>query len=122
MHVPASSGQDHLANSLSRTLTALTLIQSALVHGGLMNFYHVLFLPSLIFKWRPEIWRLATPFLLTGPGLSFVFDLYFSMMPRYLSMMPRVLMYQQCGTMAVLWKQARLVSTDLESSSSTCCL
>ena len=48
-----------------------------------MSGFHVIYLPSLIFKWRPEIWRLATPFLLTGPGLSFVFDLYFSMMPRY---------------------------------------
>lgn len=62
----------------ARTLTALTFGQSLLVHGGLLSGYRVLFLPSLIFKLLPEAWRLVTPFLLTGSGLSFLFDLYFS--------------------------------------------
>ncbi|KAJ5953434.1 hypothetical protein N7454_000330 [Penicillium verhagenii] len=64
------------APPVTRTITALTLVQSALVYGGVLNGYHVIFWPDRIFKLLPEIWRLATPFLLTGPNLSFVFDLY----------------------------------------------
>jgi len=53
-------------------------VESALCHGGLVSFSRVLFhLPS-IFKFPlPEVWRLITPFLMTGGGFSFVFDLYF---------------------------------------------
>jgi Derlin-2/3 len=65
-----------------RTLTALTLVQSALMYGGLLGFYWAPFLPSLIFSWRPQIYRLVTPFLLTGPKLGFFFDLYISTMPQ----------------------------------------
>lgn len=65
------------APPVTRTLTALTFAQSALVHGGLLSGYRVLFLPRLIFKLLPEAWRFFTPFLLTGGGLSFIFDLYF---------------------------------------------
>ena len=54
-------------------------VESALCHGGVLSFTRFLFhLPS-IFKFPlPEVWRLVTPFLLTGGGFSFVFDLYFS--------------------------------------------
>ncbi|KAJ5645556.1 hypothetical protein N7507_011567 [Penicillium longicatenatum] len=65
------------APPVTRTITALTLIQSVLVYGGVLSGYYVVFWPSRIFKLLPEIWRLATPFLLTGPKLSFFFDLYF---------------------------------------------
>ncbi|KAJ5373613.1 hypothetical protein N7517_005619 [Penicillium concentricum] len=64
-----------------RTLTALTLVQSALMYGGLLDFYWAPFVPSLIFSWRPQIFRLFTPFLLTGPSYSFLYDLY--IMYRY---------------------------------------
>ncbi|KAF9251607.1 hypothetical protein DTO013E5_3966 [Penicillium roqueforti] len=64
-----------------RTLTALTVVQSALMYSGLVSFYWALFVPSLIFSWRPQIFRLVTPFLLTGPRLSFIFDLI--LMYRY---------------------------------------
>ncbi|KAJ5248497.1 hypothetical protein N7524_012457 [Penicillium chrysogenum] len=64
------------APPVTRTLTALTLVQSALMYGGLLGFYWAPFLPSLIFSWRPQIYRLVTPFLLTGPKLGFFFDLY----------------------------------------------
>ncbi|CAI7642390.1 unnamed protein product [Penicillium glandicola] len=60
-----------------RTLTALALVQSALMYGGLVEFYWAPFVPSLIFSWRPQLYRLVTPFLLTGPKLDFIFDLYF---------------------------------------------
>ncbi|XHG00453.1 hypothetical protein AWENTII_003905 [Aspergillus wentii] len=65
------------APPVTRTLTALTFAQSALVYGGLLSGYHVVFLPRLVFKLLPDAWRLFSPFLLTGPNLSFIFDLYF---------------------------------------------
>lgn len=65
-----------------RTITALTLAQSLLVYGGVLSGYYVVFLPHQLFKLPPQIWRLASPFLLTGPQISFLFDLYFSMMPQ----------------------------------------
>ncbi|EAW12478.1 uncharacterized protein ACLA_008980 [Aspergillus clavatus NRRL 1] len=66
------------APPVTRTLVALTFAQSALVYGGLLSGYHVIFIPQLIFKVLPQLWRLGSPFLLTGSGLSFIFDLYFS--------------------------------------------
>ncbi|RMD41400.1 hypothetical protein DV735_g3740, partial [Chaetothyriales sp. CBS 134920] len=66
------------APPVSRTIVAAAFVESALVYRGLISFYWVPFAPSLIFKlWVPEIWRLLTPFCLTGGGLAFVFDLYF---------------------------------------------
>ncbi|KAJ5231992.1 hypothetical protein N7468_004948 [Penicillium chermesinum] len=65
------------APPVTRTIVTLTLVQSLLVIGGLLSSYYVLFVPGLVFKFPPEIWRLVTPFLLTGPKLNFFFDLYF---------------------------------------------
>ncbi|GKZ18715.1 hypothetical protein AbraCBS73388_001939 [Aspergillus brasiliensis] len=65
------------APPVTRTLTALTFLQSILVHGGLLSGYYVLFLRRLVFKTLPELWRLFSPFMITGPGLSLIFDLYF---------------------------------------------
>ncbi|CAI7671606.1 unnamed protein product [Penicillium pancosmium] len=44
------------APPVSRTLTALTLVQSVLVHGGLLSGYYVVFLPRLLWKLPPQIW------------------------------------------------------------------
>jgi hypothetical protein len=38
----------------------------------------IIFHKSYLWQLPPEIWRLATSFLLTGPGFNFVFDLYFT--------------------------------------------
>ncbi|PKY05367.1 DER1-domain-containing protein [Aspergillus campestris IBT 28561] len=65
------------APPVTRTLTALTFAQSALVYGGLLGAHRVIFLPELLFKLPPDLWRLFSSFLLTGPRLSFIFDLYF---------------------------------------------
>ncbi|KAL4868490.1 hypothetical protein BDV12DRAFT_185861 [Aspergillus spectabilis] len=62
---------------VSRTITALTFVESALVHSGTISYYLVPFVPKLVFKLRPELWRVCTPYLLTDPKLNFVFDLYF---------------------------------------------
>lgn len=43
----------------------------------MLSGYYVFFTPSLLFKLPPQIWRMFTSFLLTGSGISFIFDLYF---------------------------------------------
>ena len=63
---------------MSRTLTALTLATSLLVYGNLLNGSRVVFHLPWIFKFpMPEVWRFFTPFWVTGPGLSILFDTYF---------------------------------------------
>ncbi|KAK1148263.1 hypothetical protein N8T08_010072 [Aspergillus melleus] len=52
-------------------------LSSALVYGGMLSAMRVLFLPELLVKLPPEVWRPFTSFLLTGPQLDFLFDLYF---------------------------------------------
>ena len=50
---------------------------SLLVHGGMLNPYLVLFRVKEIFTFPfPQIWRLFTPFLLTGGGFNALWDLY----------------------------------------------
>lgn len=61
-----------------RVLVLAMFVESALVYSGLLNFQYIVFYTPWIFKLRPEIWRLCTAFLLTGPNFSFVIDLYFS--------------------------------------------
>lgn len=52
-------------------------VESLLVHGGLLNGYLVLFhLPWVLKFPLPQLWRLITPFLLTGNGFSALWDLY----------------------------------------------
>ncbi len=79
MHHPHQEVVSFLTYGSTRTITALTFIESALVHSQSLSYYFVPFIPQLLFKFRPEIWRLCTPYLLTDPKLNFVFDLYFSM-------------------------------------------
>lgn len=68
-----------LANRPYRTLVVAMFAESLLCHGGILAIQRVFFYTPWIFKFpMPEVWRLFTPFLLTGGGFSFVFDLYFS--------------------------------------------
>ncbi|KAL4926112.1 uncharacterized protein BDV17DRAFT_283559 [Aspergillus undulatus] len=62
---------------VSRTITALTFIESALIYSQTLSSYFVPFVPQLLFKFQPQIWRLFTPFLLTDKKLNIIFDLYF---------------------------------------------
>ncbi|EAS30897.3 derlin-2/3 [Coccidioides immitis RS] len=61
---------------VARTMFAFTFVQSTLVHGRLVSGYWSIFVPSLIFKAFPEVWRLVTPYFLTRGGYGFIFDLY----------------------------------------------
>lgn len=63
-----------------RTLTALTASLSLAVYGNLLAGKWVVFYLPWIFKFpKPEIWRIATSFCLTGPDLNILFDTYFRM-------------------------------------------
>jgi Derlin-2/3 len=65
-----------------RTLVAATLLTSVLVHTELIAFYYVAYVQPLILqmppKW-PQIWRVVTPFLITGPKFGILMDPYFCM-------------------------------------------
>lgn len=51
--------------------------ESLLVHGGLISGYRVMFSLSYLLKFPfPELWRLVTPFLLTGGGFNALWDMY----------------------------------------------
>jgi len=65
------------APPVTRTITAVTFLQSALILGGLLDASWSIFYLPWVFKIYPEIWRIFSAFLLTGGGLSFIFDLYF---------------------------------------------
>ncbi|KAI9796224.1 MAG: hypothetical protein M1835_004486 [Candelina submexicana] len=65
------------APPVSRTLAAATLGASILVHSGLLDGRRIVFYLPWILKFPPEIWRLFTAFLLTGPQLGILFDTYF---------------------------------------------
>ncbi|PNS18613.1 hypothetical protein CAC42_5152 [Sphaceloma murrayae] len=65
---------------VTRTITAGAVLLSVSVWVlRLVSAYYVIFVPQLVFTYRriPQIWRLVTPFLLTGQGLGMVFDPYF---------------------------------------------
>jgi Derlin-2/3 len=66
------------ANTLSlRTMATATFIVSVGIYTGLFPYKWFFFHPSLLWKIPPEIWRLATSFMITGPQLSVLFDTYF---------------------------------------------
>ncbi|KAL3481868.1 Der1-like family-domain-containing protein [Aspergillus californicus] len=62
---------------VARTLTAIAFVESALVHSGTVSSFYVPFIPQLLLKFWPDVWRLGTSFLLTDAKLNFIFDLYF---------------------------------------------
>lgn len=62
---------------INRTVVAAIAAESLLVHGGILNGYLILFhLPALLKFPFPQVWRLVTPFLLTGGGFNALWDLY----------------------------------------------
>ncbi|TKA77237.1 hypothetical protein B0A49_00778 [Cryomyces minteri] len=65
------------APPVSRTLTAAVVLTSAAVYGGLLSGMRVVFYRPWILTLFPQLWRLVTPFLLTGPKLGMILDPYF---------------------------------------------
>ncbi|KAH7166085.1 P-loop containing nucleoside triphosphate hydrolase protein [Dactylonectria macrodidyma] len=70
-------------NSLSRTLTTITAILSLSIQLGVLPAQWFIHHPLYLWKLFPEIWRPVTCFLITGGGLSMLFDSYF--LYQYLS-------------------------------------
>ncbi|KAK2058549.1 Der1-like family protein [Colletotrichum caudatum] len=68
---------------LARTLATAAFVTSVSVFMGFVNGYWFYFAPDLLFKIPPQIWRIGTNFLITGPKLSLLFDPY--LMYTYLS-------------------------------------
>ncbi|KAL6402436.1 Derlin-like protein [Ilyonectria robusta] len=62
---------------LYRTLTSITAVLSLSVHLGLLPFYWFIHHPFYLWMFPPQIWRLVTCYLITGSGLSLLFDSYF---------------------------------------------
>ena len=64
---------------IRRTITAASVLLSVPAHMGLIDFSLLLFAPSLILTFRriPQLWRVVTTFLLTGPKLGMILDPYF---------------------------------------------
>ncbi|KAK0251504.1 hypothetical protein LTR91_010414 [Friedmanniomyces endolithicus] len=67
------------APPVSRTITAAAVLLSTPTWMGLVNPYYVVFLREKLFTFTsvPQIWRLVTPFILTGPKLGLLLDPYF---------------------------------------------
>ena len=66
-----------VSTDLRRTLATATGILSFLIHVGIWNASHFIFHHSMLWKFPPQIWRVATAFMLTGPGIGLIFDTYF---------------------------------------------
>lgn len=48
------------------------------MYSGILNPYYVVFIRRFVLKLPvPQLWRLITPFFLTGPKLGIVLDPYF---------------------------------------------
>lgn len=63
---------------MNRTWTALTFLTSCCIYGRAISGARLLFLPPYIFKLPvPEIWRIFTPFFITGPDWAILYDTYF---------------------------------------------
>lgn len=60
-----------------RTFASAVLVTSIGCHFGIIPIRWFYFHYLEIFKLPPEIWRVITSFLLTGPGLAIIMDTYF---------------------------------------------
>jgi Derlin-2/3 len=59
-------------------LATAVLGTSLVAHMGILPAYHLYFHYTTLLQIPPQIWRLVTCFLVTPPGLSMLFDTYFS--------------------------------------------
>ncbi|KAK3717258.1 hypothetical protein LTR37_005967 [Vermiconidia calcicola] len=68
------------APPITRTIVAATVLVSIPGHlMGIPDFYWLLFTKDYVFTVRtfPQVWRLVTNFLITGPKLGMILDPYF---------------------------------------------
>jgi hypothetical protein len=77
---PSPSIQKATSNANNRTITAAAVLISIPGHIiGVPSLLSMIFIPQYIFTLRmfPQIWRLVTSFLITGPQLGMILDPYF---------------------------------------------
>lgn len=60
-----------------RTFAAAILVTSITVHLGVLPYAWFYFTEDRLWRIPPEIWRLATSFLLSSPALGIILDPYF---------------------------------------------
>ncbi|KAG9658270.1 hypothetical protein KCU95_g19937, partial [Aureobasidium melanogenum] len=79
MSSPSLADAFWAAPPIARTLTAATLVLSINFWIlPIINRNYFIFFPGEVFKlWVPQVWRLVTAFLITGPKLSLILDPYF---------------------------------------------
>ncbi|KAI9757276.1 MAG: hypothetical protein M1815_001634 [Lichina confinis] len=65
------------APPVSRTLALAAFTTSALVYSGILSGAWVVLYYSSLFKFPPQLWRLLTSFLVTGPKFGILLDPYF---------------------------------------------
>jgi len=66
------------APPITRTITAVTVLLSATVWAGILPPYYVAFIRPWVLRLPfPQLWRLVSPFFITGPQLGLIFDPYF---------------------------------------------
>lgn len=66
-----------LTYGLPRTVATAAFVTSVGVHLGVIPYSWVAFAPYFVMRIPPQLWRLATSFLITGSGLSVLMDTYF---------------------------------------------
>ncbi|KAF1933630.1 DER1-domain-containing protein [Didymella exigua CBS 183.55] len=64
---------------VSRTITALSVVVSALGYGGIISLYQYIFASQFVFTTKivPQVWRVFTAFLITKPKFAILLDPYF---------------------------------------------
>jgi Derlin-2/3 len=71
------------APPMARTFATAIVVTSFSAHIlGLVPYAWIYFTEDRLFRLPPEIWRLVTTFLLSGPKLSIIMDPYFGMGAR----------------------------------------
>ncbi|KZM27404.1 uncharacterized protein EKO05_0002869 [Ascochyta rabiei] len=63
---------------VSRTITALSVVVSALGYGKIISLYQYIFASHMVFTTKivPQIWRVFTAFLITKPKFAILLDPY----------------------------------------------
>ena len=60
-----------------RTMAASAFVLSIAVYTGMLSGYYVIWYTPYVLQFPPQLWRLVTPFLITGKDLNIIFDTYF---------------------------------------------
>jgi hypothetical protein len=90
----------------SRSIITAMLAESALCIMGVLPVEMVIFRWPTFFQIPPQLWRLVTPFFLTGGGLNLLLDIYFSE-----SLLLQLQAGTECRSVHILaWPRSRFAS------------